>query len=139
MKKQLLALLVAIGAGASAHAQQPFTITVPVRISNLPPEFRTYTVRCVVLSSAGVGTIGTGSFGGSIEGGAVTVDAPIGINLATRETDPSLATNYFCAIEFMGPGGLTYRPSEPSPAGIPPVPWDKSRPFRPRVEGAVPR
>lgn len=103
--KTVLALALAL-APLAAHAED-FTFTVPVRLSNLPPEITAFQVNC------GVNQPGTGSnfygprIGGTnsgerpITGGAFSGDITLAFN-ASPTADPSRAGVYGCELRLIG-------------------------------------
>ncbi|MHB8883420.1 MAG: hypothetical protein ACYC69_18180 [Thermodesulfovibrionales bacterium] len=117
-----------------------FTFTVPVEVSNLPPDSRQGAVSCSLhtsparLGAAGVGngyvpfTISSGAYRGEV---TVTANANPGI-------DPVTVTHYSCALSFYATlrgtdhqfsYWLTSRPST--------LPVAPGAPFSPRVDGAI--
>ena len=83
-----------------------FTFTVPVALSNLPPDSRTGGVSCSLhtspvgtprTSTVGVGN-GYGSF--TISGGAYGGDVTVAVN-ANPGVDPATVTHFSCGLAFV--------------------------------------
>lgn len=83
-----------------------FTFTVPVALSNLPPDSRSGSVTCQLRTSpVGAprsGTVGVGNGSGSftISGGAYRGDVTVAVN-ANPGVDPATVTHYSCGVSFI--------------------------------------
>jgi hypothetical protein len=120
-----------------------FTFTVPVELSNLPPDSRMGQVSCLLLTrpvrAGGLGTLaGTARGTFAISGGAfrgevtATGDANPGV-------DPATITNYSCGFGFTA----TLRGRDQTFlygmwAGTSTLPLAPGAPFIPRVDGTIP-
>lgn len=87
------------------HAED-FNITVPVRISHVPPNITTFSVRCFAVvmpagAAAPTSQIGLGQADQSITGGAFNGNLTVRFNAAPGKI-PSSATHYQCTGQFQG-------------------------------------
>src|SRR3989344_4043384 len=82
-----------------------FTFTVPVELSNLPPDSRMGSVSCALRTSAvgtpRSGTVGVGNGRGTftISGGAYRGEVTVTAN-ANPGVDPATVTHYTCGLAF---------------------------------------
>lgn len=123
-----------------------FTFTVPVQVSNLPPDSRNASVHCSVYSvgrlrpgsspapdGSGFARMGTGTLAGGAFRGEVTVT----VN-ANAGVDPATITEYSCGLSFVA----TQRGRDTqfaywitaTPSTLPVAP---GAPFSPRVVGSI--
>ena len=123
-----------------------FTFTVPVQVSNLPPDSRNASVHCLVYrvgrlrpgaspapDSSGAALMGTGTLAGGAFRGEVTVT----VN-ANPGVDPATITDYSCGLSFVA----TQRGRDTQfaywvtavPSTLPLAP---GAPFSPRVDGSI--
>jgi len=121
-----------------------FTFTVPVELSNLPPDSRRGVVSCALRTSAvgtpRSGTVGVGNGHGlfTISGGDYRGEVTVTAN-ADPGVDPATVTHYTCGLAFYA----TLRGSDhqfaywytaaPGPA----LPLAPGAIFTPRVDGAI--
>ena len=86
------------------RAQTPpgphFTFTVPLQLSNLPPEIDSYSIGCSVFPSGGI-LLGTARTRGTISGGAVNTEVVVSVT-ANPVSDPALASEYSCSLHLDG-------------------------------------
>lgn len=105
-KHKILAFLTlaSIGLAANtAHAGQ-FTITVPVRVSSLPPNVDGMLLTCMLYTNEprlGGRNIGVGRQRVNIAGGAYSGNATVSFDVAAGQ-DPATATHYQCTGSFVG-------------------------------------
>ena len=99
----LTAILFASSSGCVWAAD--FTFTVPVALSNLPPDSRGGFVNCTLLKAIRPGGPaaplggGGGSTNFTISGGAFRGNVTVPVN-SPAGVDPATVTDYFCAISF---------------------------------------
>ncbi len=150
MTHRLSAVLLGVMAMVSAtptRAQVPagphFTFTVPVRLTNLPPEVQQYLVSCAVRAGPAAPIMGGGASLGAISGGSLNADVVVNVT-ANALADPALATYYQCEVALSGPkppgsppgGDLIIQYLGPSLTRFPLL---AGAPFRQLTAGAIPR
>ncbi len=99
----LLTMAVISLAANTAQAGQ-FTITVPVRATNLPPNIDAMLLACLLYTNEprlGGRNIGIGRQRVEISGGAYSGNATISFDV-TPGQDPAAATHYECMGSFVG-------------------------------------
>jgi zona occludens toxin (predicted ATPase) len=105
-----LALAFALLASAAAIRAEDFNFTVPVQVSNLPPNVEELTIVCAALAPAATSgaanhvnfeTVGYASVRVTIAGGAYRNDVAVRVN-ASPGKDPRMATQYRCEGTFKG-------------------------------------
>ncbi len=139
----MIAAMVLCAAPLRAQGAE-FTFTVPVRVSNLPPDSRQGGVSCTLLTGpAGTrgsgGTVGIGGGTGRFTLTSGAFDGEVTVEANTRPgNDPATVTHYSCAIAFYA----TLRGRDQqfaywmSAARGPVLPLAPG-PQAPRVEGAI--
>jgi hypothetical protein len=134
VRTALAALLLS---GASTVRAEDFNFTVPVQVSNLPPNVEELTIVCAALTPVGVRgsatatnleTVGSAAVRVAIAGGAYRNDVAVRVN-ASPGKDPRAATHYRCegtfkghergAVAFYFPGGRQQPPAFPLASGAP--------------------
>ena len=132
-----LAFAFALLAGAAAVRAEDFNFTVPVQVSNLPPNVEELTIVCTALTPVAVRgsatatnfeSVGSASVRVAIASGGFHSDVAVRVN-ASQGKDPRNATNYRCEGTFKGqergavayyfPGGKQQPPAFPLASGAP--------------------
>ncbi len=139
----MIAAMVLCAAPLRAQGAE-FTFTVPVRVSNLPPDSKQGAVDCTLLTGA-AGTRGSGGTAG-IGGGSGrftltsgAFDGDVRVEANTRPgNDPATVTHYSCAIAFVATlrgrdHQFAYWMAAPRGPVLPVAPGPQS----PRVDGAI--
>lgn len=105
-KHKILAVLTlaSICLAANTVSAGQFTITVPVRVSSLPPNVDGMLLACLLYTNEprlGGRNIGVGRQRVNIAGGAYSGNATISFDV-TPGQDPATATHYGCTGSFVG-------------------------------------
>ncbi len=141
IKHQMWMALTALAFGVSGIATaEDFTFTVPVEITNLPPEINYGTAYCeLIIREPGRGTRTAGNVGRGfrISGGAYRGDVTVAVNAAPG-VEPGSVTHYKCFLELTGtlrgtPVSYNFRDE----GFTLPLPLAAGAPFTPRVEGTI--
>lgn len=143
-KHQSLLLIAAaiFSIGSSAPAAADFTFTVPVKLSNLPPDSRTVGVSCLVYTSAtarpgGSGHVGTGFTSSPVSGGAFDGEVTVAVTTNTG-VDPATVTHYSCALSITAPLRGRLQTFSYGYAAVPStLPLAPGAPFTPQVVGTI--
>ncbi len=137
----IAAILLGLSTGAAWAAD--FTFTVPVQLSNLPPDSRSGVVSCSLHTSAvgtpRAGTVGVGNGNGFFTpvGGAYRGEVTVTAN-ANPGVDPATVTHYSCGLAFVATlRGRDQQFAYWLTAGRGPVLPLAPGPQSPRVDGAI--
>ena len=139
----MIAALVLCAAPLRAQRAE-FTFTVPVRVSNLPPDSRQGAVYCTLLTGAAGtrgsgGTAGVGGGSGSFTLTSGAFDGEVTVEANTNPgNDPATVTHYSCAIAFYATlrgrdQQFAYWMAAPPGPVLPVAPGPQS----PRIDGAI--
>ncbi|MCX5762083.1 MAG: hypothetical protein NTW72_11395 [Gemmatimonadetes bacterium] len=132
----LAALTMATPTRAQTPAGPHFTFTVPVRITNLPPEIQRYSVQCAVFPTGGT-LMATGQAPApSAEApplrGGLVADVVVQVTVTNPLLDPALATEYSCSLFLYG-----VAPGSPLTAASSTVYMDNANTRFPLAAGAL--
>jgi hypothetical protein len=133
---KLSAVLLMFVATASMAVDGPhFTLTVPLELSNLPPEISRLRVSCAV-SQGTAGIKGRAEATRPVSGGAFSGDVVIPITVAAPN-NPALVDTYTCSVHLSGAiEGRPYDFLDDSNTRFPLAPGAT---FRQRVRSPLPR
>jgi hypothetical protein len=136
LAKKISAILLMFAAPLSMAVDGPhFTFTVPISLTNLPPEINRLRVSCAV-SRTGEGIKGRAEATRTVSGGAFSGDVAVPITLAAPN-NPALVDNYSCSVHLSGAiEGRPYDFLDDSNTRFPLAP---GAPFRQASRGALPR
>lgn len=134
--KFLLTAGLAMWAAMAAADEPHFTFTVPLALSNLPPEVNGYRVTCVVTQSGAGGIAGRGETSGPISGGGFSGEAVVPVAVAAPG-NPGLVDEYYCSLHLTGTlDGRRHNFMDDSYTRFP---LTAGAPFRQRASGPLPR
>ncbi len=116
----LLIALFSLAAPAQGTPGTPsFTFTVPVHVSNIPPEVTRVVVICTLFNHAtglGVDTVTVPLTAGSFSGNLTVPVAVSGVS--GRAPDPSMVDYYGCGIQMLVSGGYNLASAFVNPPGV---------------------
>jgi len=138
----LALIAVAVGVASGPALAADFTFTVPVQVTNLPPDSRQGGVSCALYTSPTISAgrdVGRSTANLPISGGAYRGEVTVAIDVRPG-VDPATVTHYSCALSFYA----TLRDRNQQFAywagldtAAPRLPVTPSAPFTPRVDGPI--